>query len=141
MTSNNIHLALLRPPVLQILRAAGFHATRPAALDTLVDLALRYICLLASQTAAHASISHNELKPTISDVRMALQDVGALRPQLGMMEEQFIGEEDTRGVDTFLRWMAGDDIKEIRRVAGMSKSEGDPETDAGAEPEDFLTSN
>ena len=139
MSSNTLHNSLLRPPILQILRAAGFHATRPAALDTLVDLASRYLCLLASQTAVHAFTNHNDLIPTVMDVRMALQDVGALRPQSGIMEEQCIGEEDTRGMDAFLKWMMGDESKEIRRIAGMLGTEGEVDVEAGAVAEDFLT--
>ncbi|MCJ1288528.1 hypothetical protein MMC34_000056 [Xylographa carneopallida] len=139
MSSNALHDSLLRPPILHILRAAGFNATRPAALDTLVDLASRYIVLLASQTASHAFSNHNDVVPTVIDVRMALQDVGALRPQLGIMEEQSRNEEDTRGMDAFLKWMTGDESREIRRIAGMVGSEGDVDVEVGGEREDFLT--
>ncbi|MCJ1401938.1 hypothetical protein MMC11_005155 [Xylographa trunciseda] len=139
MSPNALHDSLLRPSILHILRAAGFHATRPAALDTLVDLASRYIVLLASQTAGHAFANHNDVVPTVTDVRMALQDVGALRPQIGIMEEQSGHEEDTRGMDAFLKWMMGDESREIRRIAGMVGSEGDVDVEIGSEREDFLT--
>ena len=139
MSSNALHSSLLRPPILHILRAAGFHAIRPAALDALVDLASRYLHLLASQTAVHAFTNHNELSPTVMDVRMALQDVGALRPQRGIMEEQCMGEEDTRGMDAFLKWMTGDESKEIRRIAGMVGTDGEVDVEDGAVTEDFLT--
>ena len=139
MSPNALQDSLLRPSILYILRAAGFNATRPAALDTLVDLASRYIVLLASQTASHAFANHNDVVPTVMDVRMALQDVGALRPQIGIMEEQSRNEEDTRGMDAFLKWMTGDESREIRRIAGMVGSEGDVDVEAGSEREDFLT--
>ena len=139
MSPNALQDSLLRPSILHILRAAGFHATRPAALDTLVDLASRYIVLLASQTADHAFTNHNDVIPTVVDFRMALQDVGALRPQIGVMEEQSRGEEDTRGMDAFLKWMTGDESREIRRIAGMAVSDGEVDIGIGDEREDFLT--
>ena len=140
MSSNALHNSLLRPPVLHILRAAGFHATRPAALDTLVDLATRYISLLATTVAARAYSNHNDATPTITDLRMALQDIGALGPQIGAMEEQCRGEEDTRGVDSFVEWLKGPANREIRRIAGLTATEGEVvDVEAGAGREDFLT--
>ncbi|KAL9114208.1 MAG: hypothetical protein Q9187_007500 [Circinaria calcarea] len=140
MSSNALHNSLLRPPVLHILRAAGFNATRPAALDTLVDLATRYISLLATTVASRAYSNHNEVTPTITDLRMALQDIGALGPQIGAMEEQCRGEEDTRGVDGFVEWLKGPANREIRRIAGLAATEGEVvDVEAGAEREDFLT--
>ena len=140
MSVNALYSSLLRPPVLHILRAAGFHATRPAVLDTIVDLAARYLTLLATKTASHALTNHNDLAPTITDVRMALQDVGALWPQNSMMEEQCRGEEDTRGVDAFIEWMKGEGNHEIRRIAGLAQVPGEViDLDAVGEKEDFLT--
>jgi len=45
------HHHLLRPAIIHILRASGFHSTRPSVLDTLTDLAARYLSLLAQRTA------------------------------------------------------------------------------------------
>ncbi|KAL8672251.1 MAG: hypothetical protein Q9168_003274 [Polycauliona sp. 1 TL-2023] len=123
MSSNAIYASLLRPPILHILRAKGFHATKPAVLDTLVDLTARYLSLLASTSAAHAQENHNDLILTVTDVRMALQDVGALWPQKSAIEEVLIGEEDLRGVDSFVAWMVGDEHRAIRRVAGLIENE------------------
>ncbi|MCJ1231313.1 hypothetical protein MMC12_007990 [Toensbergia leucococca] len=140
MSCHDLYTSLLRPPILHILRAAGFHATRPAVLDTLVDLAARYLALLASTAASHASINHNDLTPTITDVRMALYDVGALRPQISIMEEQSRGEEDLRGVEAFIEWVMGEGNKEIRRIAGLAAMEGEAaEVEALVDREDFLT--
>lgn len=139
MSSHALHTALLRPPILQILRAAGFHAARPSVLDSLVDIASRYLILLASKTASHALLSRNELSPTISDARMALQDVGALWPQVNIMEEQFQNEEDMRGVETFIEWMKGEVNQEIRRIAGLGAAPGDVIGIEAGRREDFLT--
>ncbi|KAI4202398.1 MAG: hypothetical protein LQ350_002616 [Teloschistes chrysophthalmus] len=140
MSSHALYTSLLRPPIIHILRAAGFHTTKPAVLDTLVDLAARYITLLASRAAAHAQESRNDQNLTITDVRMALQDVGALWPQKSAMEEHLMGEEDMRGVEAFVKWMKGDEHREIRRIAGLIDSDAAmPGVDMPTEKEDFLT--
>lgn len=140
MSSNALHNSLLRPPVLHILRAAGFNATRPAALDTLVDLTTRYIALLATTVASRAQSNHYGTTPTVTDLRMAMQDIGSLGPQISVMEEQCRGEEDTRGVDSFLEWLQGPVNREIRRIAGLAATNGEMvDVEAGAERGDFLT--
>ncbi|KAH8820284.1 hypothetical protein F5884DRAFT_849552 [Xylogone sp. PMI_703] len=113
----SLHHSLLRPSILHILRAAGYHSTKPSVLDTLTDLAARYLLLLAQSTATHASINHTELDITVQDVRMAMQDCGMLLPEKVLEEQDFDGEEDVRGVEDFLAWCTGDGNAEIRRVA------------------------
>lgn len=103
-------------------------------LDTLTDLAARYMFLLAQTTARHASVNHNEpelsLEISIQDVRMAMQDCGALIPEKVIEEQEFYGQEDTRGVDAFVAWAVGKVNSEIRRVA-LEGSDG--------AKEDYLT--
>lgn len=141
MPAPNLHNALLRPPLIQILRAAGFHATCPSVLDTVTDLAARYLLLLASSTAAHAANAHpDDPVPVLEDFYQALQDAGALRPQLRGWEEDWAGEEDLRGLDGFLSWFTGPAHREIRRIAGFIPSEGDMMDPDALEKEDYLTS-
>jgi len=116
-TPQALHHSLLRPCVLHILRAAGYHSTRPSVLDTLTDLAARYMLLLASSAAAHASLNHDEFEISIEDVRMAMQECGVLAPELLLEDEQSEEEEDTRGVDGFIEWAKGADNREIGRIA------------------------
>ncbi|KAI5283058.1 hypothetical protein KEM54_002456, partial [Ascosphaera aggregata] len=98
--SPSLYHTLLRPPIIQILRAAGFHAARPTVVDTLTDLAARYLLLLASSTAAHIDLSHPETpRPTLPDILYSLREAGAFRPQLSECEEWTKGEEDLRGVE------------------------------------------
>ncbi|PGH16138.1 hypothetical protein AJ79_01905 [Helicocarpus griseus UAMH5409] len=139
MSAPNLYHSLLRPPVIQILRAAGFHSTTPSVIDTLTDLAARYLLLLASSASDHANNSHDEIPiPNLHDVLMALQDVGALRPQMTFSEEVLSGEEDLRGLQSFMAWFAGPANKEIRRVAGFLPSEGDVVDEDSLEKEDYL---
>ncbi|KAK1999172.1 bromodomain associated domain-containing protein [Colletotrichum falcatum] len=73
--------ALLRPAVLQILRATGYHAARPMVLDAVTELAARYMYALCQATARHAADNNPEGEaPGIVDVRMALQELGAVPP-------------------------------------------------------------
>lgn len=139
MSAKALHTSLLRPPMLHILRAVGFHATKPDVLDTIVDLAARYLSMLASKAVVHAQENHSDSNLTITDVRMALEDVGALRPQRSAMEERITGQEDMRGIDAFIKWMQGDEHREIRRIAGLIENEAPvPGLDGSAEKEDFL---
>ncbi|TPR03068.1 hypothetical protein CAN33_0013095 [Aspergillus niger] len=140
MSGSNLHNALLRPPIIQILRAAGFHATRPSVLDTLADLTAQYIMILASSATTHAANAHpHDPVPVLEDIYQALQDAGALRPQLREWEEDWQGEEDMRGLEGFLSWFTGPANREIRRIAGFVPSEGDMVDADALEKEDFLT--
>jgi len=116
-TPHAIHHALLRPCVLHILRAAGYHSTKPSVLDALTDIAGRYMLVLAQSTAAHAATNHAELEIGIEDVRMAMQECGALVPEKVWEDEVWDGQEDMRGVEGFVEWARGDANREIRRVA------------------------
>ena len=150
MSSINLQNALMRPAVLQILRAVGFHNTSGAALDVMTDLAIRYLLLLASSTAQYSFHNHNDYVPTIQDVRMALLEVGALRPQMSVLEERAKGSvndngqtvpfEDMRGVEGFLNWAKGPSNREIRRIAGLASSSGDVgEVGVLDEHQDYVT--
>lgn len=140
MSGPNLHNALLRPPIIQILRAQGFHSTRPSVLESLQDLTGRYIQILASSVADHAANAHPEdLTPKLEDIYQALQDAGAIRPQLREMEEDWQAEEDMRGLQSFIGWIKGPAHTEIRRVAGFLPSEGDILNPDAVEKEDYLT--
>lgn len=152
MTASDLHSALLRPAILQILKAMGFGVAKPAVVDTLADLAARYLLLLASETATVAVSNHDSNVPTIQDVRLALDKVGALRPQMKPTEEAakkweyFDGElvpfEDLRGIRNFIKWAEGPIHKEIRRVGGLDGGESDNVADLAAgmeENEDYVT--
>ena len=140
MSTTHLQTSLLRPAVLHILRAAGFHAARPAAAETVVHLTARYLILLAQRSASYAWSNGHDTVPTIIDVRMALQEVGAFSPEIGPLEEQLNYDDDMRGVEAFVGWMDGDTHKEIRRIAGLHHTAGEiVDIEPGVEREDFLT--
>ena len=123
-TASEIHHALLRPAILQILRAQGYYASTAGTIDTLTELTGTYITMIARQTALHAA-QNNEFgaQPTLVDVRMALEDCGALWPHRDFSPEELDGgdDEDTRGVDEFIRWAKGKKNLRIRKIAGLDK--------------------
>ncbi|USP77137.1 hypothetical protein yc1106_04411 [Curvularia clavata] len=145
MSQNDLFLSLLRPAVLHILRATGFQHGKPSAVDTIVDLTARYLTLLAERTAYNAYLNHNDLTPTITDVRMAMQDCALLVPTMTAGEELWKeilrkpleeynadtgarqkeatrrDNEDTADVTEFIQWVKGDTNQEIRRIAGTYK--------------------
>ncbi|KAK3984119.1 hypothetical protein QBC44DRAFT_337517 [Cladorrhinum sp. PSN332] len=137
-----LYHALLRPAVIQILRSVGYHSAKSAVLDQVTDLAARYLTRLCELTATHASlnssIDHQPMHmlegpegsvsaapvqypsvpvPSIVDIRLALQEIGVLLPERVQQEQDYLGMEDTRGVDQFIAWAAGSLNKEIKRVA------------------------
>lgn len=109
--------ALLRPSVLQVLRATGYHCTRPAVLDSLTDLAANYMLLLCRAAAQHTT---DDVAPGLAEIRMALEDIGAVAPE----------EDDVQAVQDFVDWFAGPRNAEIRRIV----ADGDAEA-----PADWLT--
>lgn len=152
MTNSDLHSALLRPAVVQVLKAVGFNLAKPAVVDTLTDLTSRYLLLLASEAAQTAATTHGSNVPTIQDVRLALEKVGALRPQMRAPEEAqkspvkidgvLVPFEDLRGVRNFIKWAEGPIHAEIRRVGGLASGESDNVADLAAgmdENEDYVT--
>ncbi|OMP87338.1 Transcription initiation factor TFIID subunit 3 [Diplodia seriata] len=143
--AQELHAALLRPAILHILRAAGYHSARPSVVDAVSDVAARYMLLLAQRTAYHAWSNHNDADPTISDVRMALADAGMLVPSmtgaeeawkellrhpledfperngLRLKEQRRRDLEDTADVREFIDWITGPANREIMRIAGLER--------------------
>ncbi|RDA83784.1 hypothetical protein CP532_5203 [Ophiocordyceps camponoti-leonardi (nom. inval.)] len=118
--------ALLRPSMLQILRATGYHATKGAVLDSVTDLAARYLYALCEATAGHAS--HNHGTPgdyTVADVGLALGDVGALLPERrGAGWDRGDGAvEDARGLEEFLAWFSGPRMRELMDMGRDGESD------------------
>lgn len=61
--------------------------------------------------------SSDNMTPTIVDIRMALQHVGALLPERPMVEQMYTGVEDMRGTNDFQAWAGGSFNREIKRIA------------------------
>jgi len=164
MSAHDLNHQLLRPCILQILRAAGFHSTRPSVLDALVSITQNYLMLLGSRTAAHAFENHNSPTPNITDVRMAMEDAGVFAPDLTASEEawkevlrkpliaydertgarekerQRRDAEDLESIREWVDWWREGKHAEIRRVAGLV-AEGNalPNVDSGEKLEDYLS--
>jgi transcription initiation factor TFIID subunit 3 len=166
MSAKTLHLALLRPAIIQILRAAGFQAAKPSVVDTLTDIAARYIMLLASRTTDYATVNHSDSSPDITDVRMALVECGLLTPTQTAAEEvwrellreplydvpernalrqkeiQRRDAEDTHEIQEFVDWFSGPTYQEMRRIAGLLVDEVQgPPLDGleEARPDDYFT--
>ena len=100
-SANSLHASLLRPTVLHVLRASGFHSARPSALDSLTDLCARYLLLLVQNTASHAYDRHfasadgtetdvGSVTPTLTDVRLGLVDSAFFTSTLTPSEENWL---------------------------------------------------
>lgn len=152
MPASDLHTALLKPAVIQVLKASGFGQARPGVLDALTDLTARYLLLLASETVQNAMITHGDAQPTVQDVRVALDKVGALQPQMRANEEAArpneyvdgisVPFEDLRGVQNLIEWIRSPTNQNIRRVGGLVSGETDNVADLAAgmdENEDYVT--
>ncbi|QUC18297.1 uncharacterized protein UV8b_02538 [Ustilaginoidea virens] len=125
-TQTAVFHALLRPAILQILRATGYHSAKPSVVDSVTDIAARYLSVLCESTASHAIHNHGDAGDyTITDVRMALHDAGAFQPEKVATEEAWLGEEDVGGVEEFIEWFSGQRMREL-----MDIGIGDGESDA-----------
>lgn len=145
MSEKLLHHALLRPAVVQMLRAAGFQGAKPAVIDTLTEITARYIMLLATQSIAFAHANHVDPVPDITDARMALINCALLQPTQTASEEMWKellrqpieeipegsvlrkkeaekrDEEDTHEIKAFVNWFDGSVYKEQMRIAGLEK--------------------
>jgi len=143
MSAALLNLALLRPAIIQILRASGFHAARPSVVEALTDITARYITLLASRAVFHAISNHSDAVPDVTDIRMALTDCGLLTPGLTAteevwkellrsplsdlpernsqreMEEAKRDKDDVEDIEEFIKWFDGPINKQIKRIAGL----------------------
>jgi transcription initiation factor TFIID subunit 3 len=114
---NTFYHALLRPCILQILRAAGYQSAKVAVVDALTELAARHMLALCHAAAMHAEQNDSLGIPTVVDVRMALQDVGALAPERHELEQEYTGVEDMRGVEALIDFASSRVCSEIKRIA------------------------
>lgn len=139
-----IHHALLRPVILQILRAQGYYTSTPRTIDTLTELAGNYITAISKQVVYHAADNNPEaLEPSIVDVRMALEDCGALPGSCAADQDMIDGEEGMHAVDDFIAWTMGKKNQRIRKIAGLgtgaSAPLGEGEEEVEEPPTDYLS--
>jgi transcription initiation factor TFIID subunit 3 len=161
MPTNSLHQALLRPAVVQVLRASGFHSATPGAVDVLTEIMAKYLSLLAARTASRSMENHNATTPDVTDLRMAMVDCGLLLPTATSTQEVWneilrkpLGEmperngfrnvqadirdrEDTGEIEAFIAWVHGPENAEIHRIAGLARDgAGSEVADEGT---DYLT--
>ncbi|KIW07530.1 uncharacterized protein PV09_01492 [Verruconis gallopava] len=163
MSEKLLHHALLRPAIIQILRAQGFSGAKPSVVDTLTDIAAKYLVLLATRALMHAHTSHIDAEPDITDVRMAMVDCGILQPTTTSTEEVWTellrrpikdipdrndlkrrevakrNDDDTEDVAAFAKWFRSKGYRDIARVAGLLPDEQQDVGEAQKKPEDYLT--
>jgi transcription initiation factor TFIID subunit 3 len=159
MSEKLLHHALLRPAIIHILRAQGFSGAKPSVVDTLTDVAAKYIMLLATRSLVHAHTNHADSELDVTDVRMAMVDCGILQPtttatediwtellrkpieevpdrnDLPRKEIQKRNAEDTEDVAAFAKWFHSNAYREITRVAGLLPEEEDV---TQKKPDDYL---
>ncbi|KAK9459805.1 uncharacterized protein V1516DRAFT_678046 [Lipomyces oligophaga] len=107
--SSDLFYSFMRITTAQVLRASGIDRCSPSALDTLTDLTIRYLDLLATKSVKLAEIcGRSEID--VGDVRMAMESVpGGLRP-MRILDENIDGEvvygvdTEDEGLEKFFEW-------------------------------------
>lgn len=86
-------------------------------------MANKYLAILAQNTAHLATLNHHKFELTLTDVRMAMEEVGALSFGKSIEDQIWDGEDDISGVEEFTAWCNGPVNTEIRRIAKDTLSE------------------
>lgn len=139
VTSTQFYHALLRPTVLQVLRAQGYYSCTPAVLDFVTELVASYLMVLCEKTARNSENLPEPTRPTIVEVRKALEESGAFGPIPMHTAEQWATKEDTRGVDSFISWAKGEKNAKIRKVAGALQEQNDLDEATDEPVTDYLS--
>lgn len=134
-----LHFALLRISMAQILKAAGFDRCKMSVLNVLTDIYVHFFKLLTSQTlelAKHRTLSD---KVQIQDITQAMLNIGFLKPS---SFESYLDPHDipkyqyypdkssnmhknynTKSVESFYDWLRYSDIfRASKKVSKVPKS-------------------
>lgn len=119
--SSDLFYSFLRIATAQALRAAGIDRCAPSVLDTLTDLTIRYMDLLSVKASSIAAVcGRGEIE--IGDLRMAMEEIGMLRPRRILDETVDDGEHwgidvEDEGLQRFFEWCRSIP-KEMQAVIG-----------------------
>lgn len=76
---DELHHALLRILMAQILKASGFDKCKPSTLDTITDVYIHFLQLLLQHCVKYQNQCHGELMD-IRDITLAMLEVGLIKP-------------------------------------------------------------
>ncbi|KAK9455615.1 hypothetical protein V1511DRAFT_458440 [Dipodascopsis uninucleata] len=98
--SSELFYSFFRITIAQILRSAGIDRCAPSVLDTLTDITIRYMALLANKAISNAILCGRD-EPLLSDVRMAMESAGGLKPTrlLDESEDEELEEDNEEAYD------------------------------------------
>ncbi|ETS88059.1 hypothetical protein PFICI_01887 [Pestalotiopsis fici W106-1] len=119
MTQKRFYLALLKPAILQALRAQGYYSCRPTVLDFFTEVVADYIYNTAVATRKAMEHNHPEdPQVTLPDLRQGLEYVGAFACDENKREDRdFDGDPELRGIEKFKEWFDGKQNQRITRIA------------------------
>lgn len=119
MTYKKFHLALLRPAILQALRAQGYYTCKPSVLEFFTEIVADYIYNTA--TATRNAMEHNHPdtpEVTLPDLRQGLEYMGAFTRDENKREDRnFDGDPELRGIQNFKDWFDGKQNQRMTRIA------------------------
>lgn len=120
MTYKKFHLALLRPAILQALRAQGYYTCKPSVLEFFTEIVADYIYNAA--VATRKAMEHNHPDDpsgvTLPDLRQGLEHMGAFcRDENKREDRDYDGDPELRGIEKFKDWFDGKQNLRITRIA------------------------
>ncbi|KAK9770627.1 putative Bromodomain associated domain-containing protein [Seiridium cardinale] len=119
MTYKKFHLALLRPAILQILRAQGYYTCKPTVLEFFTEIVADYIFNTAVATRRAMEHNHPETpEVTLPDLRQGLEYMGAFNRDENKREDrEYAGDSELRGIEQFKAWFDEKQNQRITRIA------------------------
>lgn len=129
---SDFYFALTRISVAQLLRVAGIERCPPSVLDTITDLYIRHLDLLAQETM---QLAHHggRADAIVTDVAQAMATTHVIKPVV-LLDPNDIDPQGDQGMQDFVKWAKGSGPAEARRISRVANNAGGPVAPAAAIP-------
>lgn len=119
---SDFYFALARISVAQLLRVAGIEKCPPSVLDTITDLYIRHLDLVATeamQLAHHGGRSD----AIVTDVAQAMASTHVIKPVV-LLDPFDVDPQGNQGMQEFVKWAKGPGPAEARRISRVANNAG-----------------
>lgn len=119
---SDFYFALARISVAQLLRVAGIERCPPSVLDTITDLYIRHLDLLATETM---NLAHHggRFDAIVTDVAQAMANTHVIKPVV-LLDPYDTDPQGDQGMQEFVKWAKGPGPAEARRISRVANNAG-----------------
>ncbi|KAG5363694.1 Transcription initiation factor TFIID subunit 3 [Yarrowia sp. B02] len=119
---SDFYFALARISVAQLLRVAGIERCPPSVLDTITDLYIRHLDLLATETM---NLAHHggRFDAIVTDVAQAMVNTHVIKPVV-LLDPYDVDPQGDQGMQDFVKWAKGPGPAEARRISRVANNVG-----------------